>query len=590
MNCIEKLFETQKRLGVQGGTWFAFGLPQRVTGLFWVLAFCAVCFGEPAHAGTPVSLYRSIAGNLNYVATGGSLRTQPNTGNACAVTNSNTAALSGIPAGASIRAAYLYWAGSGATPDDNITLDGTNLTASRSFTETFILGSTYDFFSGFIDITTQVASKGNGNYTFSNLSVNNGAPHCAVQAVVSGWTMLVVYEDVGEPLRVINVFDGFQYFRGGTLTLTPDNFVIPNSGIDGRHGILTWEGDVENSAPLGGFSEALTLNGTPLTDALNPPANQFNSTINVLGSNTSYGVDLDVYDVSGLLSPGDTSATSVYTSGGDLVLLSMEVISVTNTPVADLAISKTHSGDFTVGQNGSYTLTVSNNGPSDETGTITVTDTLPAGLGYVSASGTGWTCGALGQDVTCTHPGPLAAGNSLPDIALTVSVGAAAVPGVTNSATVSGTQFDNQAANNTSSDPTSVVLSPSITVLKSASSATANPGDVITYTVQVFNTGAASAINVVLEDDISEFSAWGLDSYGAGQAFQFIEGAPPSGLTLGAPVFSNNNGASYVYPPVSGGGGASPGYDANVTNWRLPMTGSMNANSSFTVQYQVEVK
>jgi len=266
------------------------------------------------------------------------------------------------------------------------------------------------------------------------------------------------------------------------------------------------------------------------------------------------------------------------------------VLSVTNTPVADLAISKTHSGDFTVGQNDSYTLTVSNNGPNDETGTITVSDTLPAGLGYVSASGTGWTCGAVGQDVTCTHPGPLAAGNSLPDITLTVSVGAGAAPGVTNSATVSGTQFDNQAANNTSSDPTSVVLSPSITVLKSASRTAANPGDVITYTVQVFNTGAASAINVVLEDDISEFSAWGLDSYGVGQAFQFIEGAPPSGLGLGTPVYSNNDGASYVYPPVSGGGGASPGYDGNVTNWRLPMTGSMNANSSFTLQYQVEVK
>ena len=63
---------------------------RHIAGLFWALALGAACLGEPAHAGTPISLYRSFAGNLNYVATGGSLRTQPNTGNACAVTNSNT--------------------------------------------------------------------------------------------------------------------------------------------------------------------------------------------------------------------------------------------------------------------------------------------------------------------------------------------------------------------------------------------------------------------------------------------------------------------------------------------------------------------
>ena len=139
-----------------------------------------------------------------------------------------------------------------------------------------------------------------------------------------------------------------------------------------------------------------------------------------------------------------------------MVLLNMEVISVTNIPVADLAISKTHSGNFTVGLNGSYTLSVTNNGPSAEPGTITVTDTLPAGLSYVSATGTGWTCGAVGQDVTCTHAGPLTSGASLPDITLTVGVAAAAAPSVTNTASVSGTAFDNQAGNDSSSDPTVV--------------------------------------------------------------------------------------------------------------------------------------
>ena len=254
----------------------------------WVLLISLLVPWYSAQAGVPVTLYNSFAGNMNYTATGGTLRTQPNSGNACAVSNSGSATLSGIPVGATITAAYLYWAGSGSTADNNVTLDGVAISADRSFAETFnYLGTNYDFFSGFEDVTAQVALKGNGSYTFANLTVNNGAPHCGVAAVLSGWSLLVIYENASEPLRVINVFDGFQYFRGSSLALTPDNFVVPNSGIDGKHGILTWEGDAGNSAALGGFTEALIFNGTQLTDGLNPVNNQFNSTINVLGSNTS---------------------------------------------------------------------------------------------------------------------------------------------------------------------------------------------------------------------------------------------------------------------------------------------------------------
>ncbi|MGB5260871.1 MAG: hypothetical protein WBO34_10175 [Gammaproteobacteria bacterium] len=461
---------------------------------------------QSANAGVPISLYQTFVGDLDYAATGGTLRTQPNTGNACAVTNSGSANLSGIPAGSTITAAYLYWAGSGSTPDNNVTLDGVAISADRSFTETFTVGGTnYDFFSGFEDVTSQVSTKGNGTYTFANLAVNNGSPHCAVSAVMSGWSLLVIYENPAEPLRVINVFDGFQFFRGSSIALPSSNFIIPATGIDGKHGILTWEGDSGNSTSLGGFNETLTFNGIALTDGFNPANNQFNSTINMLGNNTAYGVDLDIYDISALLSPGDTSATSVYSSGQDLVLLSMEVLSVTNVPIADLAISKTHSGDFTVGQNGSYTLGVSNNGPSSDAGTITVTDTLPAGLGYISASGSGWTCGAAGQDVSCTHPGPLASGASLPDITLTVSVAAAAVPGVTNTATVTGAEFDNQAGNNSSSDPT-VVLQPDLsTSTKSVvdlNGGDADPGDTLRYTITLIETNGAPASDISVTDNL----------------------------------------------------------------------------------------
>src|SRR5207302_2047685 len=58
----------------------------------------------------------------------------------------------------------------------------------------------------------------------------------------------------------------------------------------------------------------------------------------------------------------------------------------------DLTIAKSHSGTFVRGSTGSYSLTVTNIGGTVTTGLVTVSDTLPAGLTPLSASGTGWSC------------------------------------------------------------------------------------------------------------------------------------------------------------------------------------------------------
>jgi len=471
----------------------------------WALTLGVFTSWQSAEAGVPVTQYQSFAGNINFVATGGTLLNA----DGCSVNASGGAALSGIPATATITAAYLYWAGSGdgVSPADGFTinLDGAPITADRTFTESINVFGVRNFFSGFKDVTAQVAAKRNGTYTISNFTVDTSG--CGfIQMVVKGWGLFVIYQDAAEPNRVINVYDGLQAYQGSSLTLTPGNFRVPSPPLAGsKHGILTWEGDVGNSGAQGGFTEDLTFNGTQLTDALNPANNQFNATINVLGSSNTYGVDLDVYSIDGLLNAGDTSATSVYSSGQDVVLLNVEILSVSNDPVADLAISKTHSGNFTVGQNGVYTLSVSNNGPNDETGTITVTDTLPAGLTYVSATGTGWTCGAVAQDVTCTHAGPLANGASLPDITLTVGVAAAAQPSVTNTATVAGTMFDNQAGNNSSSDLTLVPqpdLSTSTKTVVDLNGGDADPGDTLRYTITLIESGGAAASNISVTDNL----------------------------------------------------------------------------------------
>jgi len=410
-----------------------------------------------AGADTTVSLFDSFAGNVNFIGTQQTLRTQPDGGNSCAVTAAATnATLAGLPAGATVEAAYLYWAGSGNTPDYNVTFDGSALAAdpARRYTATFTLGVDYDYFSGVADVTSVVAAKGNGTYSFAGLTVDNGDPWCASSAVLAGWALLVIYSDPSEDFRVINVYEGFQHFRGSAITLNPSNFLVPVSPINGRNAHLTWEGDVGNSAPMNGFNEALTFDGTALTDANNPVNNQFNSvsTMSTPVDTTSYGVDFDVFDISAYLAAGQTSATTVYSSGGDLVLLSSQVISTTNTPVSDLGITKVRNGALTPGQNANYTLTVTNNGPISEPGQITVTDTLPAQLSYVSTTGTGWSCGAVGQTVTCTRAGSLASGVSAAVITLTVAVAAGASGVITNTATVDGQNFDNVPGNDTATD------------------------------------------------------------------------------------------------------------------------------------------
>ena len=133
---------------------------------------------------------------------------------------------------------------------------------------------------------------------------------------------------------------------------------------------------------------------------------------------------------------------------------------------ADLAITKSHSGNAVAGEPFTYTLSVVNSGPSEVAGPVTVTDPLPAGLSYVSATGAGWTCANPSgtpsdpQLVTCTLAGGLDAGATAPDITLDVMVAPDAGPStIVNSATVESDVADPNLDNNSASDPTEVDVS-----------------------------------------------------------------------------------------------------------------------------------
>ncbi len=111
---------------------------------------------------------------------------------------------------------------------------------------------------------------------------------------------------------------------------------------------------------------------------------------------------------------------------------------------SDLSIRKTASPSVVaVGANVTFTLT-----PRFEGGTppgalppnlITVTDTLPANVTYVSAGGSGWTCDTSSLPlITCTRPGPYTGGNYTNMPAITIVATADAAGPISNTAQNSG--------------------------------------------------------------------------------------------------------------------------------------------------------
>src|SRR5260370_7091597 len=72
----------------------------------------------------------------------------------------------------------------------------------------------------------------------------------------------------------------------------------------------------------------------------------------------------------------------------------------------DLTIAKSHSGNFPQGQVGATSsITATNSGSAPTSGTVTVTDTLPAGLTATAISATRWT--SVLDTLTCTRTHPL---------------------------------------------------------------------------------------------------------------------------------------------------------------------------------------
>ena len=119
--------------------------------------------------------------------------------------------------------------------------------------------------------------------------------------------------------------------------------------------------------------------------------------------------------------------------------------------MADLAVSKADSRDpAPTGKNLTYTLTVTNNGPDPAFG-VTVTDTLPGSVTFVSSSSSQGSCSGTAT-VTCLV-GTMASGDV---VTIQIVVKPTQAGQISNVATVAASTTDSNAANNTDTELTNI--------------------------------------------------------------------------------------------------------------------------------------
>lgn len=171
----------------------------------------------------------------------------------------------------------------------------------------------------------------------------------------------------------------------------------------------------------------------------------------------------------------------------------------------DLAIDKSHTGEFLVGQEADFQIVVTNVGVEPTFDPITVTDTLPDGLEYVNASGDGWDCDYNdgNRTVTCTTETVLQPGESLPPITLTVFVTADAFPSVVNTAETD-TDGDNNDDNDSDDDEIIIDGGPDLSIDKSHET-DFTVGEENTYHLDITNVGGATTLEpTVVTDDVPD--------------------------------------------------------------------------------------
>ena len=170
-------------------------------------------------------------------------------------------------------------------------------------------------------------------------------------------------------------------------------------------------------------------------------------------------------------------------------------VAATVNPIADIRVANSVAPNpVFVGSNLTYTITVSNAGPSPAT-SLVVTDTLPAAVSFVSATGSQGTWSNNVNAVTFSL-GTLPATNIA---TLTITATAVTVGTFTNTAGASLNEFDPVTTNNSASASVTIAqLAADLSLAMTQSLNAVNIGSTLVYTNTIRNAGPTTATSVVL--------------------------------------------------------------------------------------------
>lgn len=161
------------------------------------------------------------------------------------------------------------------------------------------------------------------------------------------------------------------------------------------------------------------------------------------------------------------------------------------TTSADLALSMSGPPSVSAGNTVTYSITVTNNGPSAAQ-TISLADATPAGLTFVSNSG------CTGAAFPCTIASLTSGAQQVVTATFALPAAYVAPNTIVNSASISAATFDPNSANNNASASTSVTPTADLAVVLVGPPGNILPGKRFTYSVSVTNNGPNDAANVQL--------------------------------------------------------------------------------------------
>ncbi|MCC6511983.1 MAG: DUF11 domain-containing protein [Pirellulaceae bacterium] len=341
----------------------------------------------------------------------------------------------------------------------------------------------------------------------------------AVASTIAGTTIVNTATADSDDSAAITASDTNTIVRNVDLGITK-TVTAPAAGVGGR---VTYTLTVTNNGPLDvtgvevdddlptGFTLATAGNPGSVTSSPNATRDLL-WTVGNLANGQSSTVSI-IVDVAGTFTPAN-NVTNTATIAVDRLTGFTDTVSTNNSasvtvniePRYDLLITKDDSQTTVAagGANYVYTITVNNAGPNAASNVV-ISDTLPAGLQFISATSNGTNIGtATGQQYSASIAS-LASGETRTILLTVRPLANATGTTISNTATVTAANITTQETGvrpNSATDTNTLTRAVTYNVTKTGPTTPVLANTNFVYTVVAFNSGTADAPTVLFSDPL----------------------------------------------------------------------------------------